>query len=258
MRPFQESIPKCVIQLLLTCPPDSLAIRKDILVATRHILATDFRAGFFNQVDVLLDEKVLIGGGGASSRASHETLRPLACSTLADLVHHVRGELSIAQLSRVVYIFSCNIHDVSLPLSIQTTSVRLLLNLVESIFHKNEPQARTLLVRILHCLVFKFTTLKAQIPIQLQLGSKPASTCADSGKAEAAGSSKLEISAGSAAAKAEGSSKPKSSASVDFKGEMRAAEADASPPSSTAAGAQAPISARELRAKLQALSLIHI
>ena len=77
--------------------------------------------------------------GLVSTRSSHETLRPLACSTLADLVHHVRGELGIKHLSKVVYIFSCNIHDATLPLHIQTTSVRLLLNLVENIFHKNEP-----------------------------------------------------------------------------------------------------------------------
>ena len=170
MRPYQESIPKCVIQLLLTCPPESVSIRKDILVATRHILATDFRVGFFNQIDVLLDEKFLIGSGHlghASVRASHETLRPLACSTLADLVHHVRGELGITHLSKVVYIFSCNIHDATLPLHIQTTSVRLLLNLVENIFHKSEPEGRALLVRILHCLVSKFATLKQLIPKHL-------------------------------------------------------------------------------------------
>ena len=87
------------------CPPESASIRKDILVATRHILATDFRVGFFSQIDVLLDEKLLIGQGtSTSARSSHETLRPLACSTLADLVHHVRGELGIKHLSRVVYI----------------------------------------------------------------------------------------------------------------------------------------------------------
>merc|ERR1719197_69756 len=101
-----------------------------------------------------------------SARSSHETLRPLACSTLADLVHHVRGELGMAHLSRVVYLFSCNIHDATLPLSIQTTSVRLLLNLVENIFHKNEPDGRRLLVRILLCLVSKFSTLKTYIPNQ--------------------------------------------------------------------------------------------
>ena len=29
MRSYQESIPKCVIQLLLTCPPEAAASRKD-------------------------------------------------------------------------------------------------------------------------------------------------------------------------------------------------------------------------------------
>jgi transformation/transcription domain-associated protein len=183
MRPYQESIPKCVIQLLLMCPPESASIRKDILVATRHILATDFRVGFFSQIDVLLDEKVLIGhGSSTSARSSHETLRPLACSTLADLVHHVRGELGIKHLSRVVYIFSCNIHDASLPLAIQTTSVRLLLNLVENIFHKNDAEGRALLVRILHCLVCKFATLKVRIARQLE-EAKPKSEKSETKKA---------------------------------------------------------------------------
>ena len=187
MRPYQESIPKCVIQLLLMCPPESASIRKDILVATRHILATDFRVGFFSQIDVLLEEKVLIGSGSSSSaRSSHETLRPLACSTLADLVHHVRSELGMKHLSRVVYIFSCNIHDASLPLSIQTTSVRLLLNLVENIFHKNDAEGRALLVRILHCLVCKFATLKVQIATQLdETKAKALEDAKGDGKAEA-------------------------------------------------------------------------
>ncbi|KAL3903756.1 MAG: hypothetical protein SGPRY_011546, partial [Prymnesium sp.] len=44
-----KSTESCVINLLLTCPAESVSIRKDILVATRHILATDFRTGFFNQ-----------------------------------------------------------------------------------------------------------------------------------------------------------------------------------------------------------------
>jgi len=170
MRPYQESIPKCVINLLRNCPAESVSIRKDILIATRHILATDFRKGFFNQIDVLLDEKVLIGSTHPSSaRSAHEALRPLACSTLADLVQHVRSELGMQHLSKVVYIFSCNIHDSTLPLSIQTTSVRLLLNLVENIFHKNEPEGRALLVRILHCLVAKFATLRVQIPKQFDI-----------------------------------------------------------------------------------------
>jgi transformation/transcription domain-associated protein len=71
---------------------------------------------------------------------------PVSLSTdtpLDSQVHHVRGELGIKHLSRVVHIFSCHVHDVSLPLAIQITSVRLLLNLVESIFHKNDVEVRS-------------------------------------------------------------------------------------------------------------------
>ena len=50
-----------VIQLLISCPAEAVGTRKELLVATRHILATDFRRGFFAHIDVLLDEKVGVG-----------------------------------------------------------------------------------------------------------------------------------------------------------------------------------------------------
>lgn len=53
---------------LLYAPP---YVCQELLIATRHILATDFRMGFIGHIDTLLDEKVLIGSG----RTSFETLR---------------------------------------------------------------------------------------------------------------------------------------------------------------------------------------
>ena len=166
LQPYRDSIPKCVIQLLLCCPNESAAVRKELLIATRHILATDFRIGFISHIDTLLEEKVLIGTG----RTSYETLRPLAYSTLADLVHHVRAELSLVQLSKVIHLYVRNIHEYSLPFTIQTMSAKLLLNLVECIARKNdtEGKGRTLLVRILDAFVNKFSSLKKQIPKLLQ------------------------------------------------------------------------------------------
>jgi transformation/transcription domain-associated protein len=95
----------------------------------------------------------------------------LAYSTLADLVHHVRTELTLAQLYKVVHLYSRNIHDASLPYSIQTMSVKLLLNLVECISRKNdaEGKGRNLLVRILDAFVNKFSSLKKGIPKLLSL-----------------------------------------------------------------------------------------
>ena len=76
----------------------------------------------------------------------------------------------MTQLSRVVYIFSRVVHDSSLklPLAIQTTAVRLLLNLVDTIFHNKDPNpqlGRDLLARVLDSLVRKLGTLKHYIPV---------------------------------------------------------------------------------------------
>lgn len=67
----QNDIPKCVIQLLKNCPHESVSNRKELLVATRHILATEFRNGFLYFIDTLLEEKTLIGNG----KTAYDTLR---------------------------------------------------------------------------------------------------------------------------------------------------------------------------------------
>ncbi|XWS33857.1 hypothetical protein CRYUN_Cryun22dG0119000 [Craigia yunnanensis] len=170
IRPHEESICKSIVNLLVTCS-DSVSIRKELLVALKHVLGTDFKRGLFPLIDTLLEERVLVGTG----RACFETLRPLAYSLLAEIVHHVRGNLSLLQLSRIIYLFSSNMHDASLSLGIHTTCARLMLNLVEPIFEKGVDQssmdeARVLLGRILDAFVGKFSTFKCTIPQLLEEG----------------------------------------------------------------------------------------
>lgn len=127
MRPFEGAIAAAVVSLMRACPGDATAIRKELLVATRHILATEFRRGFFSRVDSFLNEELLVGAlpsGSGGYSAPYEALRPLAYSTLADLVHHVRASLDLKQLAKVVHMYSKNIHSDTLPATIQTTSVR--------------------------------------------------------------------------------------------------------------------------------------
>ncbi|CAG8506762.1 53_t:CDS:10, partial [Cetraspora pellucida] len=159
LQEYQSMIPDFVIRLLQDCPPEASATRKELLVATRHILSTDFRSAFVSKIDILLNEKVLIGSGVTS----HDTLRPLAYSMLADLVHHVRNELSPAQLSRTVYIYSRNLHDPTLAASIQTMCSKLLLNLTECIVKipkkDGKDEARDLLIKVLDTFANKFVTL---------------------------------------------------------------------------------------------------
>ncbi|KAL8246880.1 hypothetical protein R6Q59_008096 [Mikania micrantha] len=172
IRPHEESICKSIVNLLVTCS-DSVSIRKELLIALKHVLGTDFKRGLFPLIDTLLEERVLVGIG----RACFETLRPLAYSLLAEIVHHVRGDLTLSQLSRIIYLFSSNMHDASLSLSIHTTCARLMLNLVEPIFEKgvdlpSMDEARILLGRILDAFVGKFSTFKRSIPQLLEDGEE--------------------------------------------------------------------------------------
>ena len=57
---------------------------------------------FYEQLELLLDEGVLVGKG----RACIAELRPLAFSMLAELIHHVRQDLKLPQLVRIIYLFS--------------------------------------------------------------------------------------------------------------------------------------------------------
>ncbi|KAI0530691.1 hypothetical protein KFK09_000238 [Dendrobium nobile] len=172
IRSHEESICKSIVNLLVTCP-DSVSIRKELLIALKHVLTTDLKRGLFPLIDTLLEERVLIGTG----RVCIETLRPLAYSLLAEIVHYVRNELSLSQLSCIIYLFSRNMHDSSLTIVVHTTCARLMLNLVEPIYEKGVDQqtmddARVLLGRILDAFVGKFGTLKRIVPQLVEEGEE--------------------------------------------------------------------------------------
>jgi transformation/transcription domain-associated protein len=80
---------------------------------------------------------------------------PLAYSMVADLLHHVRSDLDIGQLTRIVHSYTCNLHDPTLAPSIQTMCSKLLLNLIESVMHKEVDEATKVLYRILDAFVRK-------------------------------------------------------------------------------------------------------
>ncbi|XP_011505966.1 PREDICTED: transformation/transcription domain-associated protein [Ceratosolen solmsi marchali] len=171
---------KGMLGLLSLCPMEVAHLRKELLIAARHILATDLRTKFVPHMERLFDEEVLLGHGWTT----YESLRPLAYSTLADLVHHVRQLLPLSDLARAVHLFSKNVHDQSLPTSIQTMSCKLLLNLVECIRQRsdaeNSNQGRELLMRMLEVFVLKFKTItKLQMPILLNKAKQQTTPTSD-------------------------------------------------------------------------------
>ncbi|KAK9457474.1 hypothetical protein V1511DRAFT_170812 [Dipodascopsis uninucleata] len=156
LKKYHTLIPEFVIRLLKDCPRELSASRKELLVAIRHILSTDFRVMFIPKVDLLLNEKVLIGDG----LTVHETLRPLAYSMVADLLHHVRAELTPHHIWMTVEVYSRNLQDNTLAASFQTMSAKLLLNLVERIMKlPNKAEGRQLIIFILDAFAEKFAAL---------------------------------------------------------------------------------------------------
>ncbi len=129
----QLSIPRSVVKLLQSCPGNSISIRKELIVTTRLILSSSVRQGFYNQLDLLLNENVLVG----TTRTLTDSLRPLAYLFLTELIHHVRTNLSVDQLNRIIYMFSTKIYDPKFSYVQQTSAVRLLMNLMEGILNIN-------------------------------------------------------------------------------------------------------------------------
>lgn len=95
----------------------------------RHILATDLRQAFVTQFETLLDDELLFGIGYTSGIV----MRPLVFSTMADLVHHIRLDLSSQMIIKVIDIYARCFHDPTLPYGIQTMSAKLLLNLMDCV-----------------------------------------------------------------------------------------------------------------------------
>lgn len=177
---YKDIIPEVVVRLLKDCPSESAAHRRvrvsrlfpfgrtvltlplltqELLIASRHILQSEFRHSFLAYVDTLVDDRVLIGFG----QTCREQLRPLAYSMIADLVHHVREELSIVTLSRVIHIYSCDVHDPTLALSIQTMCSKLLLNVTENVVRNNgdEEESVHILNRSLEAFTAKVESVAA-------------------------------------------------------------------------------------------------
>ena len=111
------------------------------------------------KIDELLDEKTLIGDG----LAVYETMRPLAYSMLANLIHHVRDALDPPQIRKTVEVDTKNLQDNFPGTSFQTMSAKLLLNMTECIAKiLNKVDARYYLFLILNAIGNKFAAMKQQ------------------------------------------------------------------------------------------------
>lgn len=153
-----ETIPIIIIRLLERCPPEGAPSRKELLVAVRHILSTDLRIAFVPHIEALMNEQLLLGEG----YTAFYIFRPAAYSMLADLIHHVRFELSANVIEKALLLYSRALHDPTLPYGIQTMSVKLLLNLIDVINGGDLPteRRRELLIKVFTTILLKFEWMR--------------------------------------------------------------------------------------------------
>ncbi|EKD14699.1 FAT domain-containing protein [Drepanopeziza brunnea f. sp. 'multigermtubi' MB_m1] len=163
---FLPTLPNIIVRLLKDCPREKSGARKELLVAIRHIINFNFRKIFLTNIDELLDEKTLIGDG----LTVYETMRPLAYSMLADLIHHVRDALEPQQIRKTVEVYTKNLQDSFPGTSFQTMSAKLLLNMAECIAKMpNKADARHYLIMILNAIGDKFAAMNRQYPNAVKL-----------------------------------------------------------------------------------------
>lgn len=166
---FLPTLPEVVVRLLKDCPREKSATRKELLVAIRHIINYNVRKPFLPKIDELLDERTLAGDG----LTVYETMRPLAYSTLADLIHHVRDSLTPEQIRKTVEVYTKNLQDNFPGTSFQTMSAKLLLNMAECIAKlDNKVDARHYLMMILSAIGDKFASMNRQYPNACKLSKQ--------------------------------------------------------------------------------------
>ncbi|THZ79830.1 hypothetical protein D6C85_00283 [Aureobasidium pullulans] len=175
---FLHELPEIVVRLLQDCPREKSSARKELLVAIRHIVNFNIRTIFLPKLDELLDERTLIGDG----LTVYETLRPLAFTMLADLIHHVRENLKPAQIEKSIFVYTKNLHDNYPGTSFQTMSAKLLLNMAECMAKVEDKQdARYFLTLVLNAIAQKFASMNRQYHNAVKASAQYAETTMEAG-----------------------------------------------------------------------------
>ncbi|TDL29737.1 hypothetical protein BD410DRAFT_736870 [Rickenella mellea] len=155
-----DAVAVSCIRLLQDCPTHQSSGRRELMVVLRHLMGTQNRRALVPHMEKLFSERVLLG----PAVGSQETLRPVAYSAIADLVHHVRGELTSTQLARIVHVYSNLVHNPHLSINVQMLCAKMMFNMTDAILSKDTPeQAAAILNTMLQTCADK---LKALVAIQ--------------------------------------------------------------------------------------------
>jgi hypothetical protein len=175
MKANENTVGPIIIRLLGCIPPELSSLRRKILlVFYQCVQLPDIRGVYVRDINNLLDLRILLGVssssnfGGTGGGTSDAQLRTVAYRALADLLHSMRDTLSVEQISGVVDFFTPVIMDPGIPANTcAAVAIRLLLYLVEKLFHSGRPNAshaRSVMSQICNVMVQKLGALRAYIP----------------------------------------------------------------------------------------------
>ncbi|KAH9482694.1 Transcription-associated protein 1 [Psilocybe cubensis] len=133
---YGETLILSALRLLQDCPSNGIAMRKELMVVFRHLMGTPHRRALFNSLDKLFDEKVLLG----TAVASQEALRTTVYTAVADLVHHVKNDLTASQLERIVHVYSSMMHNPAFGYNLHTLFAKMMFGLADVIVAKETSQ----------------------------------------------------------------------------------------------------------------------
>ena len=137
------------------------------MVVFRHLMGTPHRRALFDHLDKLFDEIVLLGTGIATKEMLRyiffqyfseviikKSIRAVVYTAVADLVHHVRNELTNLQLERIVHVYSSLMHNPALGFNLHTLFAKMMFGLTDAIISKetSEGAARLLEAMFETCL----------------------------------------------------------------------------------------------------------
>ncbi|KIY49251.1 hypothetical protein FISHEDRAFT_41474 [Fistulina hepatica ATCC 64428] len=142
------------VRILQDMPSNSIALRKDVMVVLRHLLSTPSRRAIIPYLDKILDERVILG----TTISSKEILRHSTYLAVSDFLYHVRAELNLEQIRRIIQVYAPLIHEPSFFTNVPVLLLRLLINLTEPLTAMGKeapdnPEPRELLMMILETCV---------------------------------------------------------------------------------------------------------
>ncbi|KAF7332097.1 hypothetical protein MKEN_00090300 [Mycena kentingensis (nom. inval.)] len=142
---YGDTLLLCCVRLLQDCPATAIGSRKELMIVFRHLATGPHRRAILPYLDKLFEESVLMGHG----LTGRETFRSHMYSTLADLFHHSRPELTLPQLTQISLVYSRLMHNPSIPTNIYPMFGKILLSLVDVIVNQERVAATKILIYIL-------------------------------------------------------------------------------------------------------------